>query len=212
MPRSPTSPATRIEKLGIARTRAKTELKRGETLSAAPMAGLLGVTWKTLSGWCDDIDGFAESGAFDRGGEGIEYVFRPLKTIDYLIKHFTAEREARAMRARRTRKLAAGNALDDLPDDYSLEEIAKIVTTAAKVREERERQGQLVEAGKVTNAVREAFSKMQQAGLRSAQEQDPTGLWPVEIRESFEDAINSVILSMEMAGRECIRAIRGGSA
>ena len=136
-------------------------------------------------------------------------MFRPVKTIDFLAGHF---RKESAARAKRVRKLVGADKLADVPDDFDLDQISKMVRVASQLREERERQGQLTDTDRVKHALREMFSRMQKAGLQAAQQQDPSGHWPAEVRESFDDAINTVLLSMETAGRDCLRAIRGDAS
>ena len=45
------------------------------------MAELLKVTWPVLRDWCSDIPELVESGAVMPGGNGIEWTFKPVKTI-----------------------------------------------------------------------------------------------------------------------------------
>lgn len=211
MPRSPTSPAVRLDRLRKAKDRLG-DLKRGETLSAKPMAEFLGVTWKVLREWCDEIPELEDKGAFVRGGNGIEWVFKPRPMITGLIKHFEAMVKDRTEKARRVKKLVGGDALNDIPDDFDLDQIAKMVRIAGQLREERERQGELIEAETARTAINAMMTRMQQAGLKAAREQDPTGTFPPQIASKFEDAINTVILHMAQAGQDCLKALRGGTA
>jgi len=211
MARNPTNPSARIAQLERALAKAK-KLKRGTVLSAKPMAELIGISWPVLRDWTRDVPGFAESNAFTGGGNGINYAFRPAPTIRFLIKHFEAERKAATERAAKVRKVLTSREVDELPADMSLDEIAKLVRVARELREERQRQGQLVDASIVSNAVERMMTRMQQAGLAAAREQDPTGQFEPEIAEKFENAINSVIVQMGQAGRDCLSALRGGAA
>lgn len=211
MAKPSTTTEPRLRQLIAARDKAR-KFKRGETLTASPMAELIGVSWPTLRKWCNDIPGFAESGAFVGGSNGIEYAFSPRKSLDYLVKHFEAERAAALEKTRKVRRIVGGDSIDGIPEDFDLDQISKMVRVAGQIRDERERQGQLVDAALVRQTLREMFSRMQQAGLRAAVEHDPSGQWPAHMREAFEDAINSVLLSIEAAGRDCLSTIRGGSA
>ena len=211
MARPQTSPAARLRALKDAKDKLP-PLKRGETLSMRPMAEMLRVSTKALTAWCDDIPGFEESGVFVRGGNGVEYAFKPRRTIDWLIKHFEKEVQSAAAKSRRTRKIVAGNALDAAPEDYSLDDMRKMVQLSQTIQADRERQGQLIDAAKARDAFREYHSRLQSAMLKSAQEQDPQGRWTAEIREPFENAIRSVLLDMERAGRTCLERLNGGTA
>ncbi|QZP06809.1 hypothetical protein [Caenibius sp. WL] len=208
---SPTSARARLRSLEKAKERAAA-LKRGETMTAQPMAKFLGVSWPVLRGWCDEVEGFEQSGAFERGANGIEYTFRPRKTVDHLLKHFKTLADTAAARSRRTKRIIAGAALDAVPDDYSIDEMNKMFALSMRVQESRERQGQLVEAGSLLEMLRRVFSEMQQAALRAVQEHDPTGQWPVEVRENVENVSRSILLAQERAAQRCLRNMNGGAA
>ena len=91
MARSKTSVSARLNRLIKAKERIFA-LPRGELLKAKPMAKALGISWPILLGWCDDIDGFEQSGAFERGAQGMDYQFCPVRTVWFLIEHFEAMR------------------------------------------------------------------------------------------------------------------------
>lgn len=211
MARPATSPSARVAALGKAETKAA-KLKRGQTLTAAPMADLLSVGWPILRGWCNDVAGFAESKAFVPGGNGIEWVFRPLVTIRFLKAHFQRELNAKTARARRVRQIIGGGALKDIPEDYTLEEMGKMIRLSTEIQSQKERQGQLVDGEGAAASFRIYHSTIQQAVLRAGQEQDPNGRWPPEIRESFENALRSVLLQVERAGTDCLKSLNGGIA
>lgn len=211
MARSATNPAARLRDLAVAKERTKA-LKRGETLTAAPMADLLRVSWPVLRTWCDDVPELAQSDAFSRGGNGIEWSFDPRKTVAALSRHFGAKQEAGRKRARRIKAMVAGDALDSAGEDFDLDEIGKMLRLSRELQEAKIQQGRLVDAEKSRSAVRAMCSEMQEAVLRSAQEQDPTGRWPVDFRESFEDAVQKILLAMEQAGQKCLDRLNGGPA
>lgn len=211
MARKATNPAARIRTLEASLAKAKL-LPRGTVLTADPMAELLGLTWVALRSWCNDIPGFEAERHFVRGGNGIEWQFKPAASIKFLIRHFTAEQAKGRARAQSIRQMIGGGELDNVGEDLSLDEIDKIIRLQARLREERERQGHLVDRNLVATAVQKMVTQMQRAGLQAAREQDPTGQWPPEISESFESAVNSLILHMQQAGEECLRVMRGDAA
>lgn len=211
MARPETSPAARIRELEKSLVKAKA-LPRKTTLTAKPMADLLGISHPTLVKWADEIPGFATSGTFDRGDRGIEWAFRPSAAIRFLIKHFTAERDKRTLRAQRVRKIAAGNDLDEAPAEMSLDELTKLIRLNTELQATKERSGQLIDAAKASATFIKAFTAMQQAVIRSAQEQDPASQWPPELREKFEDATRNILLRMEQAGQVCLSELRGIAA
>lgn len=211
MARKATNPAARVRTLEASLAKAKT-LPRGTVLTADPMAELLGLSWVALRTWCNDIPGFEADKHFVRGGNGIEWQFKPVASIQFLIKHFTAEQQRGIQRRRAVRQAIGSSVIDDIDEDLSLEEIDKIIRLQTRLREERERQGQLIDRTVAEDAIAKMVASMQRAGLQAAREQDPTGQWPPEISESFENAVNSLILHMGQAGEKCLSDLRGGSA
>lgn len=207
--RSPTSPAARLKRLEAAEKRAK-KLKRGAVLTAAPMAELLGVSWPILRGWCDDIPEMEK--VFTRGGNGIEWEFKALQTVRALIKHFSAEQKKRSEKARKLRQAIGGDALDDLPEDMTIDEIVKAVRAAREVREEQQNQRALIKVSHVVSIIEKTFNRMLQAGIQAGREQDPTGQWPPEYAEKWQNAIDNLILEQNAAGEACLTEIRGGPA
>ena len=90
----PTVPATaRLRELNRALEQAR-KLPKKDTLTSLPMAAMIGVSWPILRGWCRDFEGFAASKAFEAGDNGIKYRFKPVPTIEWLIKHFEAKAAA----------------------------------------------------------------------------------------------------------------------
>lgn len=210
MARSATSPSVRIKLLETALVKAK-KLKRGTTLTARPMAELVAASWPTLRDWCNDLPGFDDGKCFERGANGIEYAFKPIPTIRFLLKHFQAERAASVKQSKRVRQAIGGTALDDAPDDMSLADIARMVAVARSLREERQQQNQLVDVAVVDGAVRRMMTDMQQAAMKAAREQDPTGQFAPDVAEKFDNALTSIVLRMERAGNDCLNAIRGAA-
>lgn len=208
MARPATSPAVRVAELRKALDKAK-KLPRKQTLTAKPMSELLGVSWPTLQKWCDDIPGFSTSQAFVRGDRGIEWTFHPVATVNGLIKHFEAEREARAAKANKLKRIITGSDATGPGEDLSIEELAKTVQLYTQVQSMRERDGSRVDAGLAASAITTLCSEIQQAVMRSAQEEDPTGEWPAEVREAFENSMRRILLRIEQAGEKCLRTLRG---
>jgi cell fate (sporulation/competence/biofilm development) regulator YlbF (YheA/YmcA/DUF963 family) len=179
----------------------------GEVLTSVPMAKLLGVNWTTLRDWCRDFEGFAESGVFQAGDKGVNYTFEPRATVLWLIRHFEAKRLVAANRSQRIAEMTGTTEMVDTAGEMSLAEMDKALSITTRLRVERTEQQRLTDAQKALAGFREYHSTIQQAAMRSAQEQDPEGRWPPEIRESFEDAMQSLLLSLEQAGRQCAEAL-----
>lgn len=204
-----TTPAVRLRNLASALVKAKA-LKRGELLSAKPMAELLSVSWPALRDWCNEIPGFDKH--FTSGGLGTEYRFKALSAVKFLIRHFEAEQKKNQTEARRVRKVISGASLDQAPPDMGLDEIGRAIKIAAAIREERRKQGELIEVATAGQAIEDMIGEMQQAAIQAGREQDPTGQWPAEYSEKWQHAIDNVALATAGAGERCLSRLRGGTA
>jgi hypothetical protein len=171
------------------------------------MAKLLGVNWTTLRDWCRDFDGFAESGVFQAGDKGVNYTFEPRATVLWLTRHFEAKQVAAAQKSKRLGEITGTAEMVAPGEELSLAEMDKVLSITTRLRVERTEQQRLTDAQRALAGFREYHSTIQQAAMRAAQEQDPEGRWPPEIRESLEDAMQSVLLSLEQAGRQCAAAL-----
>lgn len=206
------SPAVRLRKLKAALPKAQAAGKGGKRLSAEPMREMLGVSWPVLREWCNDIPGFEESQAFTRGGNGIEWSFKPVATVRFLINHFEQVEKAKREEAKRVRKIIAGDTLDEAPEEYDLDQLQKMLRLSRELREERLHWGKLVEAERVTNLLRAMFGKMQATASKSLSAQDPTNRLAPEHREMLEDAFANVLETMLVEGEKVLGKLSGGAS
>ena len=201
--------SARIRRLEAALAKAS-EIPCGETLSFDPMMRLLGISRPVLRDWANTIPALADSGCLVQGGNGIEWKFEPRSTIMALIRHFGAEREASAAKARAMKEIAGGGALEAVPDEFDIRETREIIRLALEVQDAQERQGRLTDADRTAGAVRLMFSSMQDAALQVVQKMDPLGQWPADIRRSVEDEFRSLMLTQQRAAKEALAAIGRG--
>lgn len=201
--KSPAARARWLEQYALPKAQ---ELK-GRRLTSKPMADLLSVSWNTLRGWTRSVPDFEASGAFEGGAEGIAYAFKPVATVRFLIKHFQAEADKRAAKAKQISDTIGAQTLGGAPSDMTLDEIKKAVEVRSSMIRQEQIEGRLVDKSVVENAVSKMFDKMTQVGLSAAREQDPTGQWSVEMAERFESAIETIIIAMQAAGQECLNEL-----
>jgi hypothetical protein len=210
MPRASEAVDVRLKKLEKAMDRAVAWPE--PTASAVPMAKqIIGVSWTVLRDWCNEIPGFDEAGAFERGAQGNKWSFRPVATVWFLVKHFRGEHEAALARASGLRE-AIGMTGDTAGPAMGIEEMAKMIKLHQAFREEKMQQGLLVPRERAETAIEQMVSHMQQAALNAAREQDPTNQWEPDIAEAFQGAVESIIVASGAAGEACLKAIRGGTA
>lgn len=206
MSRSTQPLAARLKKLETALERSAS-YRIGELISFDPMIALLGVSRPMLRDWCRDIPGFQTSGCFVTGDRGIKWEFEPRATILFLLRHFERERDEAVAKARALKEIAGGGALEAMPDGFSLREARELVQMSNAVQEMRIRQGELIEANRTADAIREMFGAMQAAGLQAAQKMDPLGQWPPDIRSVVEDEMRTVLLEQQRAAQTCLAGI-----
>lgn len=209
MARPATKHSARLQQLEKARPKVMA-LPRGEILTSMPMAKLLGVRWAALRDWCNEIEGFEESGAFQRGSNGLKYEFCPVRTLWFLIEYFRALTESEVQKADRVHAMALGSAAEAMRG-IDLDDMRKILDTQGRLMDMRERARELVDAGTTRSALNQVFSRMQEVALTAAQELDPSGQWSPEVRAIFDKAMQGVLLRQRAAARQVVEGLRQGT-
>lgn len=189
MPAPKSSLTARLQKLEAAQARAG-KIKRGTRYSAKPMADLLGVTWKSLKDWCDEIAKLEASGAVQRGGNGVEWSFEPKRTIKILIDHFKGIQDKQAQKSREVAasvgvSLPAGEA-------PSLAETKDLVNLTLSVTKAAEDQGKYVLADDMVRFVSGYNQEVVDAILGIRTLVDPNGNLPAHVRSAIDDHLRRV--------------------
>ncbi len=193
----------RIERLRQAADRARA-LKRGTTLTAKPMAELLGVSWDVLRGWVNTIDGLEEAAQVQRGSHGIPWIFKPLKTCNALTKHFKQVQREESDRAKKQIKVAAGATIEPPREAMSLRDMRDLLVLNREVTDEQERQGKLANAEAIKAILQHVFGEMQAAGINTAQRLDPNGAWSAETRAIVDEVVRELMTEQERAAHEAL--------
>lgn len=187
MARTVLSPQARLAQLRVAKKRADTYPVKG-ALTAEPMAKVLGVSWQgALRRWCNELQGFEQSGCFVRGGQGIEWTFKVRKTTDWLIRYFEREQASLQAKSRRTEKVLA---LPEgtMPDGYTLLEVDKSISLFQRIAEQKREAGDWVPRQQVEDIIREILTAARDHVLGVIGVADPNGVFPPEIRDRVERA------------------------
>lgn len=191
----PISIAARIEALEAAKRRIEA-LEHAENLSSKPMHELLGVSWPTLRGWCDFRE-FDESGAFVRGGNGIEWSFDPQKTIATLLAHFNNELDQRQDRNRRVVQSVGLDMDDEEAGRIDMADLSKQVTLTIAVQEQKMKAGGYVPAARLGDFLKGYNQAAVEAVLGVGTKIDPTGTLPASIRAAMTEELRSVAAKMQ---------------
>lgn len=205
---SPTSARARLRSLEKVKERCK-GLKRGETLTAQPMAKFLGVSWPVLRGWCDEIEGFEQSGAFERGANGIEYTFRPRKVVDRLIRHFAALVESDTKKRSALTK-AAGIKVSDQDEPPSLQETKDLVNLTITVVQASEKQKLYVLAEDMAEFIAGYNEAVLNGILGIRTKIDPNGNLPPKIRQQIDEYVRSVAAAAHASAEKFVRTSGAG--
>ncbi len=202
MARSKASLSARLRKLRTAKQRIFSS-PRGEVVTSMPMAKMLGVSWPTLRDWCNEIEGFAESGAFEAGANGIEYQFCPVRTVWFLIEHMERESAEQAEKNRGLQE-SAGMTLPDSEDDVTFEEARGLVNmTVTMVSAKRE-------AGEYTptrewSAFLEGYNQRVVNGILGVSTRvDPNGALPPAIRRQMDSELRDLAATVHQSASKFI--------
>lgn len=208
MSRLPADPVGRLAKLEAVRA----GVKRGTVVNAAELEKVLGITWRFLK---QMIDADAAFPVKTRGDMGVPWEFHLLKVVDHLIKQARtaqADRERRFAEVSRFAGLGANPGVSSPGDRASdgsgtaardmLEQaraLDALLSLQTKVRQERERQNQLLDRVKVQEFLWRWLSTLQSEVLAIRQRLDKAGTLSLEMRQALDDELASILVSMRDA-------------
>lgn len=207
MARPATNLSARLAGLQRAKARAA-KLPVKAILSSKPMSELLGVTWNVVRGWCDEIDGFEASGSFTRGGNGIEWEFKPRKTVAFLIKHFETRKTAQTKKSRAITKAVGVT----LPDDEapSLDETKSLVGLTLAVVAATERQKTYTLAEDVVSFLA-GYNQSVLDGIMGVRTKiDPNGNLPAQVRKDVDGYLRAVATEVAAKAKHFIEEHNAG--
>lgn len=213
MARPAASEETRIRRLRDALSRAKSENMIGETIGQGPMCDLLGTNPATLRGWLDD-DEVSASGAFVRGGQGVNYSFNPIATIWVLIRYFERLRDQKIAENARIREMVAGDKLAEAPPEMTVRDVRDAMRLNLDLIAAEKEQGLLVDATQSRAVIQDLVLAMRDTLLSAPQRLDPENGWEPKFREDFDNALADCLVLLRADGREALidDAILPGSA
>ena len=203
MARPGASEETRIRKLRDALQRAKSSEMIGETIGQKPMCELIGVKPATLRPWLDDAE-VEGSGAFVRGGRGVDYQFNPIATIWVLIRYFERLRDEKINHNQRIREMVAGDKLDDIPLEMPMREVREAMDINLRILAQEKEAGLLVDAAASRATFQELLLGVRDTLLSAPQRLDPENTWATELRESVDDALSDCLVLLREAGEEIL--------
>lgn len=181
------SPEARISALQASLLRAKAEQKKNPELSGVPMANILSVSWKVLSRWTNTLPGFDTSGCYVRGGNGVEWRFKPVETVQWLLKYH--EQKLERTEAKRVKTAAAiGIQDDELPGGYTIQDVNHTLAVVSKINEQKRIQGEHVPKAMVEHFMLEITSAARDAILSVPVLADPNGAMTPDQRAQIDDA------------------------
>lgn len=199
--------SARIRQLEAAEKRAAA-LPAKTRLSFKPMQELLAVSRPVLTGWCSDIDGFEASGAFVRGGNGIEWEFNPRKTVAYLLKHHRGVIARQTAKSQKIAK-AVGVTLPDGEESSSLAETRQMIDLTLKVTEAQERQGRYIPVDEVSTFLAGYNEEIVSGLMGTKTKVDPNGNLPPAVRKAVDEELRRVAALVHDRATKFIGKLRG---
>jgi len=214
MARPGTSINARIGKLITAEQRAK-KFKRGEVLASKPMCEVLGVSWPTLRDWCNDIAELEVSGAVVRGGNGIEWQFKPARTVAIILKSLSKQRDGQAKKSREISK-AIGVSLSPDESAPSLSETKDLVNLTLAVVAAQEKQGRYTPTEQMLDFIERYNQRVVEGIMGVRTRMDPNGKLPPQIRAEIDKHLRAVATEVHgeakrFIGEHCAGSIQAGA-
>jgi hypothetical protein len=209
MARPSTSDRVKLDRLRRARPKAEA-LPRGTIFDAKPMAELIGTQWSTLRDWIDGAPELESKGALVRGGNGVQWKIKPLRTIDMLIKRFEASVEKQAARNRKVRQ-ATGISLPATEDAASFAETKQMVDMTLAVVAAREKQGGYTPRREMLSFLEGYNAAVTAAILGVRTRADPNGNLPPHVRAAVDDYLRSVATQVHAVAAKYIEEQRKGA-
>lgn len=201
--------SARIEALEAAKRRVDGLPDEGK-MSSKPMSDLLGVSWPTLRKWCDSFQSFSGSGAFIRGGNGIEWEFDPRATVDALLAHAHSEMAKRQDRNRRVVE-SVGIHMDPIEaSQIDIVDLKKQVDLTIAIQEQKMRMGGYTPSPKVSEFIRGYNQAAIGAVLGTETTIDPTGILPPHLRAAMNEELRRVAVNLNQRCTEFIRSFGAG--
>lgn len=190
MARPSTPLSAQLSRLDAAKKRADA-LGTRATVSFKPMAEILGISRQSLSNWTDTLEGFEQSGCYKRGGNGIEWEFKAVRTVNWLLKHFTKKAEKQAAKSRAISR-SVGVTLPDAEAAPSLAETKDLVNLTLTVVAASEKQRQYAVADEV-HAFMAGYNQAVVDGIMGVRTRvDPNGNLPPSVRKQVDEYLRSV--------------------
>lgn len=189
MARKAPDPSARIALLKAARDNLRKAKIKGP-VNADELAKIVGMTWRQLKTYVEPDPDFP---CLMRGSEGVAYQFDPKAALDYLIKRFERELEARKQRNKRIAQMA-GFPEEMADTGLSLEDLRLLDQLQVNAQRRKIEQGLYVTAAEHEAAVTDLLTTMREETLSAVGRLDPSGKWPAVIRNQVREELRSILV------------------
>ncbi|WP_333837944.1 hypothetical protein [Novosphingobium sp.] len=209
MGRPGTSINARIAKLEAASERAK-KIPRGSVLASRPMCEVLGVSWPTLREWCNEFHELEASGAVVRGGNGIEWEFKPAPTVRIILKAMKSQRDGQA---RKSREISRAIGVSLSPDEAapSLAETKDLVNLTLAVVAAQEKQGRYTPTEQMLDFIDRYNRRVVEGIMGVRTRMDPNGKLPPQVRAEIDKHLRAVATEVHGEAERFIEENRAGT-
>lgn len=204
MSRLPADPVGRLAVLKAAR---KSIGRKRPVLNADEMAQVAGMTWRNLKLIIDRDEDFP---VLARGDMGVPWQFEAVTVLNHLIAQAQAAQAARERRTATITRLSGLSGAAPVPPNggqpaglgsaaemlQHVRAFAAMVDVQARIRGEKQKQGQLVDAEEVRNLLWDLMTTMQTETLAVSAKLDPAGQWEPTLRAQVDEALRNVLVTV----------------
>lgn len=215
MTRLPADPVGRLATLEAARV----GVEPGLILNANEMATVAGMSWANLKRIVESDPSFPVA---QRGDMGVSWQFDAGKVLDHMIGSAKAERQRREARRADVSRLAglgvqplpplggeaggSGSAAERVQEARA---INALIDAQAKLRLEKQKQGELIPRDRVRALLTDLMTTMQTETLAASSRMDPAGQWEPSFRSGVEEELRSVLTTVRDRLEKMLEAWRG---
>ena len=171
-------------------------VKKTDILPAAPMAEMLGMTWRNLLETYIRPD--PQFPIKTRGSAGVNFEFEAVKVLRHLAKRCKeriAAAEKAAARMAELANITVPAADEGAPQSYA--ELRQGLLAHSEIEKMRREQRHYIPSDEVDGFISGMTERVMMTVLGARAKADPTGSWPVELASAFDNALRDLATDLQ---------------
>lgn len=185
--------------------------KPRDIVGAKPMAAILDMSWRNLvDRYITPDPGFPIK---TRGSQGWGFEFEVVKVLRHIAKRCKeriAAGERESARIAELSNISVPRADEGAPRSYA--ELRQGLLAHDQIRHEKLAQGEYVRAADVDAFLRGYHERVMRTVLGEGARQDPTGSWPSEVRDGFDQALRDMASDLQRSVDTYLEGLNGNHA